>query len=73
MIISSHVLITVHAVLLNWKDIAILAGKFPWPALENGSPAAEFAGEIIAVGENVEGFQVCCCIRAFCFSPTFNS
>jgi hypothetical protein len=32
------VLIKVHAVSLNWKDTAILAGKFPWPAPENGIP-----------------------------------
>ncbi|RFU25954.1 hypothetical protein B7463_g10384, partial [Scytalidium lignicola] len=55
---SYDVLIKVQAVSLNWKDGAILTGRFPWPTLDTGIPGTEFAGEVIQVGDSVKLFKV---------------
>ncbi|KAF9239048.1 hypothetical protein DTO006G1_4745 [Penicillium roqueforti] len=52
----SEVLVKVRAVSLNWKDVAVLDGRFPFPALENGISGTEFAGEVVSVGNKVKSF-----------------
>ncbi|KAI5456965.1 hypothetical protein BGZ63DRAFT_495097 [Mariannaea sp. PMI_226] len=55
---SSDVLVRVHAVALNYKDISIFDGQFPWPTMPNGIIGTEFAGEIISVGDKIRLFKV---------------
>lgn len=67
---SLDVLVKVRAVSLNWKDTAILDGRFPWPTLENGIPCAEFAGEIVQLGEKVRLSDVSLKIWSYCLDLT---
>jgi NADPH:quinone reductase-like Zn-dependent oxidoreductase len=55
---SSDVLIRVRAVSLNYKDLAMLDDKFPWPVPSNIIMGADVAGEVAWVGEKVAKFKV---------------
>lgn len=61
---ATDVLIKVHAVSLNYRDISILRGTNPWGVKDDGIPASDAAGVVIQVGKEVEGFEVC---FVFCF------
>lgn len=50
--------IRVHAVSLNYRDIAMVSGKYPRPVKKGLIPTSDGAGEIVAVGEGVESFKV---------------
>ena len=52
-----EVLIRVHAVSLNYRDIAMLRGRYPRAHKKGLIPTSDGAGEIIAVGEGVEAFK----------------
>ena len=53
------VVIRVHAVSLNHRDIAMLKeGKYPSTYIPDGIPTSDFAGEIVAVGNKVQKFGV---------------
>jgi NADPH:quinone reductase-like Zn-dependent oxidoreductase len=47
------VLIKIHAISLNYRDINILNGTNPWPVKEDGIPCSDAAGEVFAVGDAV--------------------
>jgi alcohol dehydrogenase len=53
-----EVLIRVHAVSLNYRDIAMVKGRYPRAVKKGLIPASDGAGEVIAVGEGVEAFKV---------------
>lgn len=53
-----EVLVRVHAVSLNYRDIAMPRGLYPRKCLPGLIPASDGAGEIVAVGEGVEAFKV---------------
>jgi alcohol dehydrogenase len=53
-----EVLVRVRAVSLNFRDIAILRGRYPRKAVPGLIPTSDAAGEIVAVGEGVEAFAV---------------
>ncbi|EGR49971.1 uncharacterized protein TRIREDRAFT_59649 [Trichoderma reesei QM6a] len=55
---SSDVLIRVRAVSLNYKDLAMLDDKFPWPVPSNIIMGADVAGEVAWVGEKVAKFKI---------------
>ncbi|KAL7916444.1 NAD(P)-binding protein [Trichoderma velutinum] len=55
---SSDVLIRVRAVSLNYKDLAMLDDKFPWPVPSNIIMGADVAGEVVWIGDNVTLFEV---------------
>ncbi|KAL4801064.1 NAD(P)-binding protein [Aspergillus venezuelensis] len=50
-----EVLIKVHAVSLNYRDIAIATSQYPFPVKDNVIPCSDAAGIIVAVGEGVKG------------------
>jgi NADPH:quinone reductase-like Zn-dependent oxidoreductase len=52
------VLIKVHAVSLNYRDINILRGTNPWAVKLGGIPVSDAAAEVIAIGESVTRFKV---------------
>lgn len=53
-----EVLIRVHAVSLNYRDLAMVMDKYPMPHRKGLIPTSDGAGEIIAVGEGVDDFHI---------------
>jgi alcohol dehydrogenase len=53
-----EVLVRVHAVSLNYRDLAMLRGRYPRKCVPGHIPASDAAGEIVALGEGVEAFKV---------------
>jgi len=53
-----EVLVRVRAVSLNFRDLAILRGRYPRKAVPGLIPVSDAAGEIVAVGEGVRAFAV---------------
>lgn len=52
-----EVLIMVRAVSLNYRDIAMLKGRYPRAVKKGLVPTSDGAGEIVAVGEGVEAWR----------------
>ena len=55
---STFVLIKVHAVSLNWRDVNITHGCNPWPVIPNGIPGSDAAGEVIHTGRDVKHLKL---------------
>ncbi|GBE77140.1 NAD-P-binding protein [Sparassis latifolia] len=55
---SSEVLVKIHAVSLQHRDLALSTGKYSFPHKENVVPCSDMAGEILAVGDEVKGWNV---------------
>jgi alcohol dehydrogenase len=53
-----EVLVRVHAVSLNFRDIAMLRGRYPRKCVPGLIPVSDAAGEVVATGEGVEAFKV---------------
>lgn len=53
-----ELLIRVHAVSLNFRDIAMLRGRYPRAYRAGLIPTSDAAGEVIEVGDGVEAFKV---------------
>lgn len=53
-----ELLLRVHAVSLNYRDLALLEGRILKPAIAGAVPVSDGAAEIIEVGEGVDDFQV---------------
>jgi NADPH:quinone reductase-like Zn-dependent oxidoreductase len=53
------VVIRIHAVSLNFRDVAILhKGRYPAPAELRGIPASDCAAEVVAIGDGVHEFKL---------------
>lgn len=52
-----EVLIRVRAVALNYRDIAVVLGRYVWDAVPGLIPCSDAAGEVIAVGEGVTAYR----------------
>ncbi|KAJ4356430.1 uncharacterized protein N0V89_004463 [Didymosphaeria variabile] len=57
-LLPHEVLIRVKAVSLNWRDIAMLSGRYPTDHENAGRPCSDCAGEIAAIGDAVKDFKV---------------
>jgi NADPH:quinone reductase-like Zn-dependent oxidoreductase len=56
--IEAHeVLVKIRAVALNFRDIAISVGQYPFPTKENVVPGSDSAGEVVEVGSSVYDFS----------------
>jgi NADPH:quinone reductase-like Zn-dependent oxidoreductase len=55
---DDEVLIRIHAVSLNYRDVAMLHGKYPVKFLDEGIPVSDCAAEVISVGSRVHDFQI---------------
>lgn len=56
--IDKHeVLVKIHAVSLNYRDLCIVNNKYPAPSKDGVVPCSDGAGEIIEIGEQVIGFK----------------
>ena len=53
-----EVQIKFHACSLNYRDLIISKGQYPFPLKKNVVPASDGAGEVTAVGEGVTQFKV---------------
>lgn len=54
---SPHeVLIKIRKVALNYRDIAVATSKYPFPVKDDVVPCSDFAGDVVSVGSQVEGF-----------------
>ncbi|CZR66682.1 related to zinc-containing alcohol dehydrogenase [Phialocephala subalpina] len=57
--ISKHeVLVKIEGISLNYRDIVIANGTYPFPIKENVVPCSDGAGEVIEVGSSVEGLEI---------------
>ncbi|MBS0471962.1 MAG: NAD(P)-dependent alcohol dehydrogenase [Proteobacteria bacterium] len=52
-----EVLVKVRAVSLNYRDIALILGRYVWEAKPGLIPCSDAAGEIAAVGDGVTDFK----------------
>lgn len=52
------VLIKVHTVSLNYRDVAMLNGLYPVPCEDRGIPCSDCAAEVIAIGTSVQDFAL---------------
>jgi len=50
-------LVKLHAASLNYRDVMIFKGTYPWPVKPDLVPGSDAAGEIIAVGSSVTRFK----------------
>ncbi|PCH34501.1 NAD(P)-binding protein [Wolfiporia cocos MD-104 SS10] len=55
---SSEVLVKIHAVSLQYRDLIVAKGQYPLGQKENPVPGSDMAGEVIAVGDDVKGWKV---------------
>ncbi|KAJ7075421.1 NAD-P-binding protein [Mycena belliarum] len=53
-----QVLVKVHAVSLQYRDLMVVKGNYPTPLQPGVVPVSDMAGEIIAVGANVTSMAV---------------
>lgn len=54
---SNEVLVKVHAVSLQYRDLIVAKGQYPLTQKDNLVPGSDLAGELIAVGEDVKGWK----------------
>jgi NADPH:quinone reductase-like Zn-dependent oxidoreductase len=52
------VLINVHAVSLNFRDVAMLNGRYPVSVEDRGIPCSDCAAEVVAIGTSVRSFAL---------------
>lgn len=51
---ATEVLIKIHTVSLNFRDVAMLTGKYPATYDETGIPASDCAAEVVEIGSAVK-------------------
>ncbi|TFK43791.1 hypothetical protein BDQ12DRAFT_195160 [Crucibulum laeve] len=54
---ANEVLVKVHAVSLQYRDLAISTGQYPAKLPDNLVPCSDMAGEIISLGVDVKGWK----------------
>ncbi|KAM3069469.1 hypothetical protein ACMFMG_005574 [Clarireedia jacksonii] len=54
---ANDVLVKFHAASLNYRDLIIPKGQYPFPQVDKPVPGSDGAGEVIAVGPKVTRFQ----------------
>ncbi|EUC50770.1 hypothetical protein COCMIDRAFT_81048 [Bipolaris oryzae ATCC 44560] len=54
---DKDVLVKIHAASLNYRDLIIPKGKYPFPMKDNIVPGSDGAGTVEAVGKHVTRFQ----------------
>lgn len=54
---EKDVLVKIHAASLNYRDLAIAKGKYPFPLSDTFVPGSDGAGVVEAVGKRVTQFQ----------------
>ena len=62
----TEVLIQIHAVSLNFRDVAMLHNRYPAPSIPGGIPCSDAGATVVAVGSSVADFK-----KGDNVSPTF--
>ncbi|KAK4170637.1 chaperonin 10-like protein, partial [Triangularia setosa] len=52
------VLLKIHAVSLNFRDVGMLNGRYPVDVIERGIPCSDAAAEVAAIGSAVKDFAI---------------
>jgi NADPH:quinone reductase-like Zn-dependent oxidoreductase len=52
------VLIRIRAVSLNYRDVAMLHGKYLVEVIEQGIPTSDRATEVVAIGSEIRDFAI---------------
>ncbi|KAL6915616.1 hypothetical protein ACHAPO_008049 [Fusarium lateritium] len=52
------VLLKIHAVSLNFRDVAMINGRYPVEVIDRGVPCSDAAAEVAAIGSAVKDFAV---------------
>ncbi|RDB18562.1 hypothetical protein Hypma_000307 [Hypsizygus marmoreus] len=55
---TNDVLVKVHAVSLQFRDLLIASGNYPVASPPDLVPVSDMAGEVVAVGQDVKGWKV---------------
>ncbi|EPQ55962.1 NAD P-binding protein [Gloeophyllum trabeum ATCC 11539] len=55
---AKEVLVKIHAVSLNYRDIIIANNAYPFPLKQNLVPISDASGTIVALGPNVKGWHI---------------
>ncbi|KAF7325463.1 hypothetical protein MKEN_00394700 [Mycena kentingensis (nom. inval.)] len=55
---STEVLVKIHAVSLQYRDLLVVFGQYPPPVAENVVPCSDMAGEVVSVGADVTTWKV---------------
>ncbi|KAJ1957324.1 hypothetical protein GGI12_005056 [Dipsacomyces acuminosporus] len=55
---AHEVLVKIRAVSLNFRDLIIANGTYPFKGIDNVVPVSDGAGEVVGVGEGVTGVSV---------------
>jgi NADPH:quinone reductase-like Zn-dependent oxidoreductase len=54
----TEVLLRIHAVSLNYRDVAMMDGKYPMEVIPDGIPASDCAAEVVEIGPEVKQFKI---------------
>jgi NADPH:quinone reductase-like Zn-dependent oxidoreductase len=54
---DSQVLVKLHAASLNYRDLVIPKGMYPFAVIDNVIPGSDGAGTVLAVGKDVQRFK----------------
>ncbi|KAL9947565.1 hypothetical protein ACHAP6_007709 [Verticillium nonalfalfae] len=55
---AHDVLVKIHAVSLNFRDVAMLNGRYPVEVEDEGIPCSDCAAEVVAIGSSVGDFAI---------------
>jgi NADPH:quinone reductase-like Zn-dependent oxidoreductase len=55
---KDEILIKIHSVALNYRDVAIATSSYPLPVKDNVILCSDMAGEVIQIGDHVTGFTI---------------
>ena len=70
----NDVVIKIHAVSLNYRDVAMLVKEYPVPITEQGIPCSDCAAEVVGLGSAVKDFHIGDVVAPICnqgdFHPT---
>ncbi len=56
--LRGQVLVKLHAMAINYRDLAIADGRYPGSILPNVVPLSDGAGEIVALGDDVDHWRI---------------
>lgn len=53
----TEVLVKIHAVSLNFRDIAMISGRYPVEVIDRGVPCSDASATVVKTGSSVSAFQ----------------
>jgi len=68
----NDVVIKIHAVSLNYRDVAMLVKEYPVPITEQGIPCSDCAAEVVGLGSAVKDFHIGDVVAPICSQGDFH-